>query len=216
MKKLNIITGLFAVLLSPAASAISVGGLDLASTVNNVTGMSGGMLNYTSVLTTDTISFAQVTSDLTDADPATYVLSLDPGAYIDMSFTGTNAVYNGLGNDLALFFAGNNDTFSIMINGTTKSYNPQSTPTPWTVSDQWGSYNLTVALVELDDFGLTGSQAALGDFRVYLGDQTRPALSLVGGFHTQPYFSQVPLPLPALLFASGLGLIGAFGRKRTN
>ena len=72
--------------------------------------------------------------------------------------------------------------------------------------------NLTVALVELDDFNLA-NDAAVEDFRIFLGDPTRPALSLVGGFHTQA-MSAVPLPLPVLLFVSGLGLLGAVSRRR--
>jgi hypothetical protein len=213
MKKLNIISGILVAMLSSTAQAISVGGVELAALLDNVSAANGDFLNYNSVVATDIIDLTQIRSDLTDSDPATYVLSIDPAAYLDMGFTGTNAVYNGLGDDLALFFFGDNDTFSIQINGITNSYSPQTTPIPWTVTDPFATRNLTVALIELDDFGLVNSQAALEEFRVFFGDPSRPALSLVGGYHTQA-MSAVPLPLPALLFVSGLGLLGAIGRKR--
>ena len=38
-----------------------------------------------------------------------------------------------------------------------------------------------------------------------------PGLSLVGGFHNEP--TAVPLPLPIVLFASGLGLLGVVARR---
>ena len=221
MKKLNIISGILVAMLSSTAHAVSVGGLEIAAFANNVTGFSGDILNYDSVVATDTLDLAQITADLTDtpadtpAGHITYVLSVVPDAYIDMGFTADNAVYNGAGFDLAFFFVGDNDTFSIMLNGITKSYNPAFTPTPWMVSDLANPRelrNLTVAQIELDDFNLA-SNAAVEDFRVFLGHPTRPGLSLVGGFHTQA-MSAVPLPLPALLFVSGLGLLGAVSRKR--
>lgn len=204
-------TALVLAMLSSTAGATSVGGLELASLANSVSGSNGAFLNYDSATTADTISFAQLTADLTDADPATYVLSLDASSYVDIGFTGSNAIYNGSGADLALFFAGDNDTFSIQINGFTQSYNPVLTG--FMVSDRFSTYNLTVAQIDLADFGLGGSLDPLADFRVFLGDSSHPALSLAGGFYTQPMVTAVPLPLPALLFASGLGMLGLFRKK---
>ena len=213
MKNLNIYTGLMLAALSSTASAISIGGYELAALANNVTGSNGAFLNYSSATAADTISTTQLALDLTDTSAATYVLSMDSAAYVDMSFTGSNAIYNGTGNDLALFFAGDNDSFSIQINGSTpQTYNPVFTG--FTVSDAFNTYNLTVALIDLDNFGLAGSLDALAEFRVFLGDATHPALSLAGGFYTQPMTSQIPLPLSALLFASGLSVFGLFKRQR--
>jgi hypothetical protein len=194
----------------------------MATTADSLLGSNGSFLDYTSVTTADTITSSQLASDLTDTDQGTYVLSTDPNAYVDLGFTGSNAIYNGAGADLALFFVGNNRTFRIQINNTTRTYNPTQLKDPTdplgnnylTVTDSFQTYYLTASLINLDDFGLAGSAdpLAMSSFRVFLGDSSRPALSLVGGMYMQP--AVVPLPLPALLFASGLGALGLFGRKR--
>ncbi|MGB5397587.1 MAG: hypothetical protein WBN96_10595, partial [Gammaproteobacteria bacterium] len=107
MKKLNIISGILVAMLSSTSHAISVGGLEIAAFANNVSGFSGDILNYNSTTASATIDLTQIRSDLTDivsSDPLdighmTYVLSIDPSAYIDMGFTSDNAVYNGVGSD---------------------------------------------------------------------------------------------------------------------
>lgn len=71
------------------------------------------------------------------------------------------------------------------------------------------------------DLGNTvAGDTAIDRIRIHLGedyngpDGTRPRFSLAGGFHTEA--TVVPLPLPIILFASGLSLLGLFGhRKRT-
>ena len=69
------------------------------------------------------------------------------------------------------------------------------------------------------DFGDTvAGDVAIERVRIYLGndyrgpDGTRPRFSLAGGFHTEAMV--VPLPLSAVLFGSGLSLLGWIGRRK--
>jgi hypothetical protein len=222
MKNLAISFAVFvSSVLSTTCYAISIGGIDVAvfaDTVRSTT--TGTYLNQASNGDiNNTIDFAGVQAALTDSDVNTFAFTITtvyPGdAYIDMAFS--TPIYNGEGNDLALFFAGDNNHFSIEINNTVLDYTPVWTPEILTVSVPMGSRNVDVnvgvSLINLDDFGLLGSADPLGDIRIFMNDSTYPELALVGGFHTSPAYTAVPLPLPALLFASGLGLLGAISRK---
>jgi hypothetical protein len=162
--------------------------------------------------------------------------------YIDLGFN--NDIYNGDGYDLVLFFAGNSTTFkdghyedflfSVDVGadgsieggllGTTDStsyykqdgdlYNLPSGMTSDTITvndkealgiEMFASY----ALIDLDEYGFDHS-TPLGDIRLHLGDSSMPALAAVGAYHV----TAVPLPLPVVLFASGLSLLGWVGRRK--
>ncbi len=73
---------------------------------------------------------------------------------------------------------------------------------------------MSYTFIELDDFGFAASQQ-LENFRIILGKASNAStatLSLVGAFNTtQPVV--VPLPLPILLMASGLGVLGLLARR---
>jgi len=81
---------------------------------------------------------------------------------------------------------------------------------------------LSAIFIDLED-SIAGD-VALGSIRLFLGedynginpengDPIRPRLSLAGGFHTEA--TVVPLPLSAVLFSSGLALLGWIGRRKT-
>lgn len=223
MKKINLIIGLLAGLLTSTANATTIAGVDIAAFADSAVASNNTFYGPAS---STPLTSAQVTANLTDTNPATYVLSTDAAAYVDIGFTGSNLIYNGAGADLALFVVGSFnpndpndpqyfDYLSIEINNIVATYRPLPTPEPYVATDFAGTYNMTVAMIELDDFNLAGSINALDTFRIFLGDATRPALSLVGGIHTTAPVAAVPLPIPALLLVSGLGLLGVFGRVRT-
>ncbi len=180
----------------------------------------------------DPIDPAGVLTDQSDYAHATYAMT-DAG-YVDLGFS--NGVYNGPGADLIFFFFGglNADKYTasnifnldIDIGGPIEKikYNTgegacieYQTTGCKSATDQLitvtspidGEYTLTMQLVDLDDFGLAGT-TEINNFRVYLGNDSYPALSLVGAINTQA----VPLPLPIVLFGSGLAFLGFVGRRR--
>lgn len=78
---------------------------------------------------------------------------------------------------------------------------------------------LSAILIDFEDS--IASDLALGYIRISLGDSfidypnlksTNPRLLVAGGFHIEA--TVVPLPLSAVLFSSGLALLGWFGRRK--
>ena len=138
-------------------------------------------------------------------------------SYIDLSFA--QNVYNNEGADLVLFFAGNG------TNLTTGTYPYQfsvdvgadgtidvadlgvTSSTTSDISDY--KFYASYAIIDLDDYG-SAKYENLGDIRLHLGDTSMPALAAVGAYHV----TAVPLPLPIILFASGLTLLGWVGRRK--
>lgn len=200
--------------------AASVGPLVIEDNafVNTVLG-TGGTVNGRPTPTT-------VNTAITDLDPSTYIFSSD-GGYIDLSF-GSTSIYNGDGTDLAFFFLSQESTFNLSLLGNSTlpiSYTSQflyvDTQNDGFLDDDGAGrygvsigtnyYFLTAALINLDDFGISGTDP-LGGFRVGLG--VNNALALVGGFHLEPAATVVPLPAPFLLFLSGLTALGVISRRK--
>ncbi len=140
-------------------------------------------------------------------------------AYIDLSFT--DGIYNGEGNDLVLFFAGNGTNlstgieeylFSVSVGGknTTESAQ-QKVITSTTSSIYDGAFYASYAFLNLDDFGF-GQNAKLNDIRLYLDDTSMPALAALGAYYDRP--AVVPVPAAIWLFGSGLMLLSLFKRKK--
>ena len=200
-----------ATLGSNIASAITIASYNFADNAlaDQFLGSSGNFLNYTSATSADIISQAQLSSDVTDSSAATYVLSLNSNAYIDLGFS-TN-IYNGNGYDLALFFVGVS-SFSLELTGNELGSNSfTSIDTGFDVTDSFGTYALTVALIDLDQYGMSTNDL-LGDIRIHLGNSLHPAFSLAGAFNTSP--TAVPVPAALLLFLSGIGILGLFGKQK--
>lgn len=173
------------------------------------------------------------------SDAGNYVLNpYHNSGYIDLGFDGYD-VYNGVGNDLVVFIVGNSTTFGLDvydINGAAVSegivYDVPANGSS-TVFDNDGNWlcvggtddkctdgaALSAIFIDLGD-SIAGD-VALGSIRVWLGEDyngtdglnTRPRFSLAGGFHTEA--TVVPLPLPVVLFSSGLALLGWIGRRKT-
>lgn len=177
---------------------------------------------------------AALTSAVTN-NPADYVLApYRNSAYIDLGFNGYD-IYNGIGDDLVVFIVGNSTNFGLdvfdntgaVISSDTYHVPADGSSTVFDDEGNWlcvggsdssctGGAALSAIFIDLED-SIAGD-VALGGIRILIGEdyngidtlQTRPRLSLAGGFHVTP----VPLPLPIVLFASGLGLLGWIGRRR--
>ena len=163
-------------------------------------------------------SIKEVLIDSYSPEMITWVLSVNQGAYLDISF---NDVVTG-NDELVFFFAGVTNaagdvqiTFDFDIFDTSgnvftgDNFRPDNLAIG--VVDKEGTNStLTAATIALDAFGLAPDQE-LDKFRIYLANNgTFPALADVG------YIAAVPLPLPIVLFASGLGVLGLFGRRKTH
>lgn len=216
MKKYSLALTAFCALFSVQVNAATVAGISgINAFVDTATIASGNFLNWQSTVATDTINQSQMTADMTDTNEATWVTSIDPTASIDLGFNVD--IFNGEGADLVFFFIGDPAfNFDLNINGIVNNID-NAVLTGFGITDPLNRlWNVSAALVELSDFGFATNEALTSDFRLFIGndyaDPSRPTVSLVGGFHTDPVV--VPLPLPIVLFASGIGLLSLFARRK--
>ncbi len=223
MKKiLSSLTFIFAALTVSSASAVTVAGINFADNAiaDVATGSDSLFLNWNPTYDETGISAAQLSADMTDTSAGTYVFSFDAGAYIDMSFSNVD-VYNGEGNDLALFFVGSEaQTGTLNLLGTEYS-TAFTTPvfTGESVTELFNDINgdpvispIYVSYFDLDVFGIN-SQTAINNFRLEIGNGSAvPAL--LAAINTNPGTTPVPVPAPFLLLLSGLAGLGFFGRKK--
>jgi len=193
---------------------------------NGITGVIGDYYdqNFTG-LSNPPINQQTLKDNVTGSDLTTYVWSPegnmpsgDGGAYIDLRFS--QDLYNHDGADLVLFFAGTGTVFKdprpaeaflfsadVGIDGSLEA-DKMGVITSET-SDIYGDlFFASYAFIDLGDSidGITPFR----DIRVFMDDTSMPALAAVGAYHT----TAVPLPLPALLFLSGLSVFGFFTRRR--
>lgn len=172
--------------------------------------------------------------------PASYALSpYKDSAYMDLGFDGFD-LYNGVGNDLVVFIVGNATSFGLdvfdksgaMINSDIYNVAADGSNTVFDNEGNWlcvgGSDNIctdgaALSAIYIDLGDSIAGDVALGNIRLLLGNDfngpaatgsTRPRLSLAGGFYTEATIATVPLPLSAILFSSGLALLGWTGRKK--
>lgn len=206
------------------ASAVSIAGIEFADNAiaDTLIGSNGSFLSWD--LSLDNTPAAL--NALTDTSPGTYAFSNDTNAYIDLGFSGTD-VYNGAGDDLALFFVGAGGQAGNLrlldLNGENDSIGFSSiTYTGFDFTETWDINNdgitdandvssIFVTYIDLDTLGIDG-QTALNNFRLEIGNASAvPALMAAINITPVP----VPLPAAAWLFLSGLmSLFGWFGRRK--
>ena len=212
MKKLLLLCiYLFSFSVSNIANAVTiVPGYDYDVFANELSSSTGSFWDWQSSETDPAFTDdARLAESLVGNNAATYVTGADSISAVTLGF-GTN-VYNGSGNDLALFFVGTGTQFSMSANGTTV-YDIGTLSTGYTVTDIFGTYSLEVALINLDSFGLLTNDSMSDLFTIYLGDNSIPSLSLAAAINT----GSAPVPVPAAiwLFLSGLSVLGLVRRKR--
>ena len=225
MKIFTLILATLALVAAPATSqAVSINPDDTVSGIiaaDIMTSSSGVFYDWSSLVASDTRDPATSITD--DALVTTYAYSLTDYAYVDLGFS--TSIYNGAGDDLAFFMTGDpllmdfnavvSDDFgnSITISSDTSSY---IVVNEFDLLFEDGfQIALNSILIDLDDYGTDVFGAnPLTNIRFNFGSEEfgSPGLSLAGGIHTTA--AVVPLPLPIVLFGSGLGLLGLFGRRK--
>jgi len=237
MKKLITIKILLALFSFTAQAApISVGDIDNINVANVLLGSSNSIA-CTTTQTTDNCDFVDANGTLlTDTDLATVVTSnaanyttsssVENSASFNLGFDGFN-LYNGDGDDLVVFIVGNTTSFGLDVfdtQGSLLSSDTYNVDISNTVFDgpNWlcvgnaenpcpnDGFALSAIFVDLG--ASVAGDVAIGNLQFDLNDA---AFSLAGGFYTEASPTVVPLPMPALLFSSGLFLLGWVGRKKS-
>lgn len=232
MKRLILINIILTLLtVSAHAAPISIGNINNINVANTLIGSSNiaacstncDFKDFTGSLLTDAELGPVVTSNA-----ANYVISSSSGnnSSFDLGFAGFD-LYNGIGNDLVIFIVGNGSNFGLDVFDTNEmkiSSASYSVSIDNTVFDNAGNW-LCVGCsdnLSTNDYALSAIFVDFGDSiagdvklkRLHISLKNS-AFSLAGGFHTQATLTSVPLPLPALLFSSGLVLLTWAGRKKT-
>ena len=164
-------------------------------------------------------NYASAEDDITDAYATTYVYGRGANAIIDLDF-GTD-VYSGRGFDISIFFVGGGAQGHIF--GLSLPDNPGAYPdaihfdsTTYQHYQHTGfnlagnAYSIFRMDIDLDQYGTLGA-SPIGRLSLDVGNSSA-APSLIGAYHLQPA-AVVPLPLPIVLFGSGLALLGFIGRR---
>ena len=156
---------------------------------------------------------------------------VEGNAYIDLKFT--DSMYGGAGNDLVLFFVGNSRSFGLDVSDkqntgliSTGTYNISTSDTVFNDDSTWkciskdGTDNNCSTGYPLSavffDFGESFDGVEIGKIHLTFGEgfsgiAGSANFALAGGFHNS---AVVPLPLPIVLFSSGLALLGWAGRRK--
>lgn len=160
-----------------------------------------------------------------NTDTAVYGQSAADYSVIDLGFGGTS-VFTGSGADLVIFSLWQGYNYNFELEVFSKEGLSLSAYTYQVTGDACAApCSPTVKTTAINLFGsgttptLLENNIELGYLRLFIGGDlatdgfgSHSNFSLVGAFNTE--ITEVPLPLPALLFGSGLGLLGLIGRRR--
>lgn len=163
------------------------------------------------------LSDAQIASNLSDNDAATYLFgSANNGttsAQLDLQFV--DNVYNQAGNDIAFYFVGG----TTELNSMRICFSSNCVPTETfdagfinslAVSIDGTNYALSAVVLDLSDFGFADNEL-LGDFSI---DLIAGGYNRLASIDSLNNVSAVPLPAAAWLFITGLGALGMISRRR--
>lgn len=229
------------------AETINIGNIENIYTANILTGSSNNSNCNTTPDADNNCDFERTfysgtylndtaLNDIVTSDFRTSAKSpVNNDAFIELAFT--DAVVNGAGDDLVLFFIGNTTSFGLNVNidGGWTGQTDYTIATPVfdtelnTVSDygdtvldidnNWLCINsptsactngggFALSAISID-FGESYEGAAIESLRISLQNSN---FSLAGGLYTDA--TVVPLPLSAVLFSSGLAFLGWIGRRK--
>lgn len=223
MKRLLLLSIILAAFSAPVhAVAIQAYAINVDATFGSFSAKAGG-----AALSTDADIQAIISSDVTTA---IFGQSAVDYSVIDLDFGGTTVMTGSgagtLGADLAVvsLWSGYDYTFGLQafdtLGSSLSSYNYSvtgGTPGADVKTTSINLYSNDATALELVD-GIE-----IGYIRLFIGGSTYNGVdggldaysnfSLVGAYHTDAVV--VPLPLPAILFGSGLGLLGLIGRRKS-
>lgn len=170
-------------------------------------------------------------ASIVTSDPGTFVLSTDDTAYIDLGFSANNVI-TGAGADLVIYTVGNGYNFGLQVFSGTSMISDYLYNVPadgsstakdaagkeLCVKDSSGNCAAALSNTSIDLLGIADN-TEIDYIRLFIGTNTSfkpgdayPLFSLAGAVHTT---AVVPLPLPIILFSSGLALLGWIGRRKT-
>ena len=204
---------LFCLARGSVAVTIDLPGYEFADIASSATFAPPGAGAYTS-------NYGSPASAITDAHATTYIFTNGSNGVLDLNF-GTD-VYAGDGFDISIFFVGggeqghafgrslpdNPTDFPDVISFDSHSY-PHYEHTGFNISGN--DYPIYRMDIDLDLYGALG-QNPIGTLSMDISYKSAVP-SLVGAYHLQPS-AVVPLPLPIVLFGSGLALLGFIARRR--
>jgi|GEM_PF-5160260 len=219
LRKILLTVTLLCIARGSAAVTIDLPGYDFADIARSTTFAPPGAGAYTS-------NYLSPASDITDAYATTFIFTNGSNGRLDLEF-GTD-VYNNDGFDISIFFVGGGEqghvfglslpdhptAYPDMIHFDSRSYAHYG-HTGFNVSDNdsdpANDYPIFRMDIDLDLYGTLG-QNAIGTLSLDISNKSAVP-SLVGAHHLQPA-AVVPLPLPIVLFGSGLALLGFVARRR--
>lgn len=235
MKQLLFLNIIIAALsTSVQAATISVQEATITAYANEFLGSNG---SFAQSPTGDPIT-TELLSSITTSGIDTFVMSNDDGAYFDLGF-GSNTATTGAGDDLVIFTIGNGYSFGLQVFDASSSIissNAYVVPVPSTAYDATAVDSngdplcvndtlpcpAVISATAIDLFSIA-DDTEIGFIRLWLGNDYNgsvggetayPLFSLAGAIHSDAVV--VPLPLPAVLFSSGLLLLGWVGRRKNH
>ena len=218
LKKLILTIALISTARLALAVTIDLPGYDFADIARSASLAPSGEGVYT-------FNYLSAQNDITDPYATTFVYSSTANARIDLRFGAD--VYNGSGFDISIFFVGggqqghafglslpdNMNAYPDAISFDSKTYG-HFTHTGYNLGDNdndpSNDYPIFRMDIDLDQYGFLGA-SPIGTLGLDIGGRGAVP-SLVAAYHLQPP-AAVPIPLPVVLFGSGLALLGLVGRR---